>query len=317
MLQLVLVVSGPAPQALLLLLDARGEERPEPVELVVAQPPDRDRPFALALLGQRLERLAGALEPALAHLGLELLGHLVEPLARAHLGHLCRLRALEHLAAGAHEHDPLLLPRQPAPARDDRVERDPPLVAHRPQARRAPGEAAHAAHAGDAVRRGSRHLRERGAPGEERLGERRLEDAAAPRAPRRDEPRPARPRGPGRVEHEPDALATPALLELGRELHLPVAARRRLDLALVGPEPAADEAPPFRRLGRGLAARDLHLRQHLAVRVRALSVRSARRGLPGRGGALARWGRRRAHERSSSCSPALWNNMLWLSRCCW
>src|SRR5262249_29407210 len=144
--------------------------------------------------------------------------------------------------------------------------------------------------------------------------------------------RAARHGGPGRVEHQPHALAPPALLQLGRELHLPVAARRRLHLAVMRLEPAADEAAPVRRLRGGLATRDGRLLPLLAVPVAALAVRgpavgvgaaaavgrpAVRRGSRPGGGAASRGASGRRHERSSSDSFAPWNSMLWLSRCCW
>ena len=266
-----------------------------------------------------IANLVAFVDNALQELGVEIT---IEPDDEERRWHLFVLEYLKHLG-GIERVRPIvegqgdLVLICPAPARDHRVERDPALVAHGAQARRAPGEAAHAAAAGEPVCGGPGHARERGAAREQRLGERGLEDPPPAGAARGGEPCAARHRGSRGVEHEPDALAAPALLQRGRELHLPVAARGRFHLALVRLEPAPDEAPPVRRLGRGLPVRRQRLERRLAV---PLSVRPAVHGLPVRPRTGAR--RRTAlgrggHERSSSASFAAWNSMLWLSRCCW
>src|SRR5262249_45934834 len=122
--------------------------------------------------------------------------------------------------------------------------------------------------------------------------------------------------------HQAHALAAPALLQLRRELHLPVAARRRLHLAMVGLEPAPDEPPPVGRRRRRLTPERAGLRrrpggQGSAVPVPGVADRglAVLRAAPGEAAAPAL--ERRGHDRSSSASPAPWNSRLWLSRCCW
>ena len=108
--------------------------------------------------GQRLERRARALQPALA----QPRRRAPRPSGRGPRGGARRAACgacapLEHARRRRRPHHPLLLPRQSAPARDHRVERDAALVAHRAEARRAPGEAAHLAHRRQSVLGRARH----------------------------------------------------------------------------------------------------------------------------------------------------------------
>ena len=102
LLQLGHVAARGAPaQPLLLLLEPGAEERPQPLQLGVAQPAHLLLPVLLALLEQPLEVRARDLEPARALPGLQLLLHLVEPVAGAHLGHVGLAVPLEQVAGRA------------------------------------------------------------------------------------------------------------------------------------------------------------------------------------------------------------------------